>query len=128
MKCFYFFKGKSKNKREANSDTVLKDKSKSDNSARNGSLRSQQSPRSIPELYRENEHNLRVFSYEDLRDATHCFNRMLKLGEGGFGSVYKGTIKPANGQGESTVVAIKKLNKLGLQVPAAIDLCLLYHA
>ncbi|GLT34678.1 hypothetical protein SLA2020_091810 [Shorea laevis] len=115
MMCFCFFKDKSKNKSEANSDTVLKDKSKSDNSAPNGSLRAQPSPRSIPELYRENEHNLRVFSYEDLRDATHCFNRMLKLGEGGFGSVYKGTIKPANGQGESTVVAIKKLNKLGLQ-------------
>ncbi|GKV10756.1 hypothetical protein SLEP1_g22076 [Rubroshorea leprosula] len=116
MKCFcFFFKDKSKNKREANSDTVLKDKSKSENSARNGSHRSQPSPRTIPELYRENEHNLRVFSYEDLRDATHCFNRMLKLGEGGFGSVYKGTIKPADGQGEPTVVAIKKLNKLGLQ-------------
>ncbi|KAF2308353.1 hypothetical protein GH714_000176 [Hevea brasiliensis] len=35
--------------------------------------------------------------------------------KGGFGSVYKGTIRPADGQGDSVPVAIKKLNKYGLQ-------------
>ncbi|KAK8688020.1 hypothetical protein V6N13_086809 [Hibiscus sabdariffa] len=52
---------------------------------------------------------LRVFSFSELRKATHNFNRGLKIGEGGFGSVYKGTIKPVDGKGEPLVVAIKKL-------------------
>ncbi|KAF5731586.1 receptor-like protein kinase [Tripterygium wilfordii] len=40
---------------------------------------------------------------------------MLILGEGGFGSVYKGTIKPADGKGDLITVAIKKLNRESLQ-------------
>lgn len=48
--------------------------------------------------------NLRVFTFSDLRQATNNFSRLLKVGEGGFGSVYKGTIKPYG------AVAIKKLN------------------
>lgn len=67
-------------------------------------------------MYREKQHNLRVFSFSELRNATNDFNKLLKIGEGGFGSVYKGTIRPPNGQGDPTVVAIKKLNKHGLQV------------
>lgn len=68
------------------------------------------------ELYKEKEHNLRVFSFSELKEATNGFNRLLKIGEGGFGSVYKGSIFPENGQGDPVIVAIKKLNKNGLQV------------
>lgn len=117
MKCFYIFKDKSKNKkREVRSAPELRNKSKLDESALSRTTRSMPSPRSIPELYKEKEHNLRVFSYEELREATNGFNRLLKIGEGGFGSVYKGTILPSNGQGDRFAVAIKKLNKHGLQV------------
>ncbi|XWS49194.1 hypothetical protein CRYUN_Cryun13aG0143000 [Craigia yunnanensis] len=117
MKCFsIFIKDKSKNKkRKSRSDPELRNRSKSDNSALNRTSRSLPSPRSISELYKEKEHNLRVFSLQELRDATHGFNRMLKIGEGGFGSVYKGTIRPLNGRGDPIVVAIKKLNTQGLQ-------------
>ncbi|KAF5195956.1 Serine/threonine-protein kinase PCRK1 [Thalictrum thalictroides] len=73
------------------------------------------SPRSIPELYEEKAHNLRVFSYSELRNATNGFNKLLKIGEGGFGSVYKGSIKPPDGRGDRTVVAIKQLNNSGGQ-------------
>ncbi|KAE8665636.1 Receptor-like serine/threonine-protein kinase [Hibiscus syriacus] len=74
------------------------------------------SPRSIPELYEAKAPNLRVFSFSELKQATRDFNLQLKIGEGGFGSVYKGTIKPADGNGdEPLVVAIKQLNKNGLQ-------------
>lgn len=119
MKCFYIFKDKSKTKKEnAKSAPELRDQSKSDSSAIARSTRSLPSPRSIPELYKEKEQNLRVFSFQELREATNGFNRMLKIGEGGFGSVYKGTIKPDDGQGPPIVVAIKKLNKQGLQVQA----------
>ena len=68
-------------------------------------------------MYREREGSLRVFSLSELREATNSFNRLLKIGEGGFGSVYKGSIKPADGgDGPPIIVAIKKLNTQGLQV------------
>ncbi|XWS49638.1 hypothetical protein CRYUN_Cryun12cG0020400 [Craigia yunnanensis] len=117
MKCFsIFIKDKSKSKeRETRSAPELRNQSKWDNPALSRTTRSMPSPRSIPELYKEKEHNLRVFSLQELRDATNGFNRMLKIGEGGFGSVYKGTIRPLNGRGDPIVVAIKKLNTQGLQ-------------
>lgn len=116
MKCFYPFKDKSKNKKGSNSAPEPRNLNKLDNSALNRTTRSLPSPRSIPELYKEKEQNLRVFSLQELREATNGFNRMLKIGEGGFGSVYKGTIRPADGRGEPLVVAIKRLNQHGLQV------------
>ena len=72
--------------------------------------------RGIPDLYQEKAHNLRVFELDELSSATNEFNRMLKIGQGGFGSVYKGFIKPPDGKGERMAVAIKKLNQKGLQV------------
>lgn len=74
------------------------------------------------EMYKQREQNLRVFTFSELRNATHYFNKLLEIGEGGFGKVYKGSIKIENGLGggggvdSSLVVAIKKLNKNGLQV------------
>ncbi|KAA3469165.1 putative receptor-like protein kinase [Gossypium australe] len=118
MKCFSIFgKDKSKSKkRETRSAPELRNQSESsDNPALSRTTKSLPSPRSIPELYKEKEHNLRVFSLDELRDATNCFNRKSKIGEGGFGSVYKGTIKPLNGRGDPIVVAVKKLNTHGLQ-------------
>ncbi|KAJ3673822.1 hypothetical protein LUZ60_005814 [Juncus effusus] len=43
------------------------------------------------------------FSYSELEEATNKFNKALKIGEGGFGSVYKGFLR-------HTTVAIKVLN------------------
>ncbi|KAF9689733.1 hypothetical protein SADUNF_Sadunf01G0123000 [Salix dunnii] len=117
MKCFYIFKGKSKSKKgQANSAPELRDQSKSNTSSPSRTAKSLPSPRSVPELYKEKEHNLRVFSFQELREATNGFNRLLKIGEGGFGSVYKGTVRPASGQRDPIVVAIKKLNNHGLQI------------
>ncbi|KAK3197967.1 hypothetical protein Dsin_021382 [Dipteronia sinensis] len=36
-----------------------------------------------------NGHNLKVFSVSSIMDATNCFSTINKLGEGGFGPVYK---------------------------------------
>ncbi|WOL10484.1 putative receptor-like protein kinase [Canna indica] len=77
-----------------------------------GSVSSQPS---ISELYEEKAHNLRVFKLKELQNATNNFSRMLKIGEGGFGSVYKGFVKPPNGKGDNIIVAVKKLNTQGLQ-------------
>lgn len=57
-----------------------------------------------------------MFTFAELRIATNNFNKLLRIGEGGFGSVYKGSIRPPNGEADPIVVAIKKLNKNSLQV------------
>ena len=78
---------------------------------------SQASQRSISSLYEERGHGqLRVFDYEELQGATAEFSRAQKLGEGGFGSVYKGFIRAADGKGDRVPVAVKKLNQRSMQV------------
>ncbi|KAJ0240606.1 serine/threonine-protein kinase PBL19 [Hirschfeldia incana] len=127
MNCLFLFKSKKPKPRNQQKDK-RKGKEIAQNSApelRNQSEtlsfnlqtpRSLPSPRSIRDLYTERENNLRVFTYEELSEATSGFSRKLKIGEGGFGSVYKGKI-PTTGDSDSSplVVAIKKLNQQGLQ-------------
>ncbi|KAE9606859.1 putative protein kinase RLK-Pelle-RLCK-VIIa-2 family [Lupinus albus] len=111
MKCFFF-----KHKSEINPESQSPSKKK--NRALNGATKSISSlspSRSVIELYKEKEQNFRVFTLRELIEATKGFNRMLKIGEGGFGSVYRGTIIPQDGKGAPSVVAIKKLNTCGLQ-------------
>ena len=63
--------------------------------------------------------NVKVFSYNDLRLATRNFRPDSVLGEGGFGSVYKGWIDEhtlsACKPGTGIPVAVKRLNQEGLQ-------------
>ncbi|XP_064948682.1 U-box domain-containing protein 33-like isoform X1 [Musa acuminata AAA Group] len=56
----------------------------------------------------QGEESFFEFSYSELEKATNSFDDSLKIGEGGYGSVYKGTL------GQKTV-AIKKLNSEGMQ-------------
>ena len=46
-----------------------------------------------------------VFEYDELSDATECFSDTCKIGEGGFGQVFKGTAR-------GTVVAVKVLSEV----------------
>ncbi|KAK6162715.1 hypothetical protein DH2020_002556 [Rehmannia glutinosa] len=117
MKCFYHFRDKSRT-RVQKSAPVLKNQKKSYIPETERATRSSgpaTAPRTMPEIYEEKAHNLRVFTFAELRQATNNFNRLLKIGEGGFGCVYKGNIKPVDGKGEPFVAAIKKLNKDGSQ-------------
>lgn len=121
MKCFFPFRDKFKCRKGRSSPELQTQNRNSENSAANRVIKSSgsgsvSSPRSIPQLYKEKEHNLRVFTFAELRTATNNFNKLLRIGEGGFGSVYKGSIRPPNGEADPTVVAIKKLNKNGSQV------------
>ncbi|KAF3776305.1 hypothetical protein EJ110_NYTH48608, partial [Nymphaea thermarum] len=50
-----------------------------------------------------------IFSYAELQVATNDFNAANKLGEGGFGPVYQGTLS------DGTVVAMKQLSAASLQ-------------
>lgn len=58
----------------------------------------------IPQFFSE-------FSFSEIEDSTHNFDPSLKIGEGGYGSIYKGLLR-------HTQVAIKMLNAHSLQGPS----------
>ncbi|KAI3462333.1 hypothetical protein Pfo_018996 [Paulownia fortunei] len=63
--------------------------------------------------------NLKIYNYSDLKNATRNFKSDMVLGEGGFGTVYKGwvdekTLMPSK-LGTGMMVAIKKLNPESMQ-------------
>ncbi|XP_048321186.2 U-box domain-containing protein 33 isoform X2 [Ziziphus jujuba] len=51
------------------------------------------------------------FSFAEIEEATHNFDPSLKIGEGGYGSIYKGLLR-------HTQVAIKMLNANSMQGPS----------
>ncbi|CAA7406733.1 unnamed protein product [Spirodela intermedia] len=108
MKCFSFFRERTRGRSSA-APAKLAAKPPSYPSCPSSS------PRSISDLYEEKAGALRVFDLSELRGATNDFSRLLKIGQGGFGAVYKGFIRPPGGAGNRTTVAIKKLNSKGLQ-------------
>nr|GMC89420.1 probable serine/threonine-protein kinase PBL19 [Ipomoea batatas] len=119
MNCLLYFKDRNKGKAQK-SAPVLKEQSKSSDisGATERATRSScsaSSPRSFSEAYEGKAQNLREFSFNELRQATNNFCRLLKIGEGGFGCVYKGMVKPVDGKGDRIVVAIKKLSRDGYQ-------------
>ncbi|KAL8218155.1 hypothetical protein R6Q57_021528 [Mikania cordata] len=75
------------------------------------------SPRSQTEILQSG--NLKPFSFNVLKLATRNFRPDSVLGEGGFGSVFKGWIDEqslaAAKPGTGTVIAVKRLNQEGLQ-------------
>ncbi|XP_028757107.1 probable serine/threonine-protein kinase PBL10 [Neltuma alba] len=76
-----------------------------------------QTPRSEGEILQLS--NLKSFTLAELKTATRNFRPDSVLGEGGFGSVYKGwidehTLIPAK-PGTGMVIAVKRLNQDGLQ-------------
>ncbi|XP_049936710.1 probable serine/threonine-protein kinase PBL19 isoform X2 [Nymphaea colorata] len=88
---------------------------KTGGSGKSGGSESGGLQKSVLELYEERAQNLRVFTVGELKSATNNFSPELKIGEGGFGSVYRGYIKPVDGSAERKLVAVKKLNRNGLQ-------------
>ena len=74
-------------------------------------------PRSEGEILQSS--NLKNFSLADLKMATRNFRPDSVLGEGGFGSVYKGWIDEnsfaAAKPGTGMVIAVKRLNLEGFQ-------------
>ncbi|KAK9267016.1 hypothetical protein L1049_007386 [Liquidambar formosana] len=82
--------------------TVLKPKEKESLSQLRGDIE-------VAENFSSNAPNLLVFSFADIVAATNDFSNENKLGEGGFGPVYKG--KLPNDQ----EIAVKRLSKTSKQ-------------
>lgn len=76
-----------------------------------------QTPRSEGEILQSS--NLKSFTLAELKMATRNFRPDSVLGEGGFGSVYKGWIdehsQAATKPGTGIVIAVKRLNQDGFQ-------------
>ncbi|KAK2972366.1 hypothetical protein RJ640_014424 [Escallonia rubra] len=76
-----------------------------------------QTPRSEGEILQSS--NLKSFTFSELRAATRNFRPDSVLGEGGFGSVFKGWVDEqtfaASKPGVGIVIAVKRLNQEGFQ-------------
>uniref|UniRef100_A0A2P2KZW2 non-specific serine/threonine protein kinase n=2 Tax=Rhizophora mucronata TaxID=61149 RepID=A0A2P2KZW2_RHIMU len=76
-----------------------------------------QTPRSEGEILQSS--NLKAFSFSELKTATRNFRPDSVIGEGGFGSVFKGWLDEhslkATKPGTGMVIAVKRLKQEGLQ-------------
>ncbi|XP_034694357.1 receptor-like cytoplasmic kinase 176 isoform X1 [Vitis riparia] len=102
----------------ASSKNVSKDENDlSRSSSKFSSTSIPQTPRTEGEILQAS--NLKSFGFSELRTATRNFRPDSVLGEGGFGSVFKGWIDEnslmATRPGAGMVVAVKRLNQEGFQ-------------
>ena len=125
MKCFQFYSGDRKDEPKtptANSlqssftDHEMKQSGSELNSQDVSNTSSESRGRNQFPNLSERASNLKVFSFSELKQATKNFGRTTKLGEGGFGCVFKGVIKSSNDPAERIDVAVKQLGRRGLQV------------
>ncbi|XP_047962605.1 serine/threonine-protein kinase PCRK1-like [Salvia hispanica] len=124
MKCFQFYSGDRKDEPKtptANSlqssftDHEMKQSGSELNSQDVSNTSSESRGRNQFPNLSERASNLKVFSFSELKQATKNFGRTTKLGEGGFGCVFKGVIKSSNDPAERIDVAVKQLGRRGLQ-------------
>ena len=122
MGCFAF-KSKAKNQRAAASGA--RSPAPTSDGQKSKASSASTPTRSIQELSDERgAQRLRVFDLDELSSATNGFSRALKIGEGGFGSVYRAYFRSAAGGGGGRVVlAVKRLNQRSLQVSTVSVSC-----
>ncbi|ONK72286.1 uncharacterized protein A4U43_C04F17760 [Asparagus officinalis] len=91
-------------------------RSSSEFNSRNVSDMSSESIGRSPFLsFSQRSNNLRIFTFSELKNATRNFSRALMIGEGGFGCVYRGMIRISEDPSRKIEIAIKQLNRKGLQ-------------
>ncbi|KAG6427434.1 hypothetical protein SASPL_111679 [Salvia splendens] len=124
MKCFQFYSGDRKDEPKtptANSlqssftDHEIKQSGSELNSQDVSNTSSESRGRNQFPNLSERASFLKVFSFSELKQATKNFGRTTKIGEGGFGCVFKGVIKSSDDPAERIDVAVKQLGKRGLQ-------------
>ncbi|KAK6152381.1 hypothetical protein DH2020_015016 [Rehmannia glutinosa] len=112
MKCFKFFnREKNEIPKTPNTNSAKSSFNSEDVSDTRAESRSRNQ---FPNLS-ERHSNLKVFTLSELKQATRNFSNTAKLGEGGFGCVFKGVIKSSDDPAKKLDVAIKQLGKRGLQ-------------
>ncbi|PIN07862.1 Serine/threonine protein kinase [Handroanthus impetiginosus] len=124
MKCFQFHNGEKKedsktprptSAQSSFTDREVKQSGSEFNSQTASDASSESRGRNQFPSFSERPSNLKVFTVSELKQATKNFNRTAKLGEGGFGCVYKGNIKSPEDPATKIDVAIKQLGRRGLQ-------------
>ncbi|XP_055812101.1 serine/threonine-protein kinase PCRK1-like isoform X3 [Solanum dulcamara] len=126
MKCFPFYTGEKKEEpKTAKSNPVLSSFGLSDSEFRHSHRES--SSQNVSDTSTESRgrsqfpslsdrpSDLRAFTFSELKAATKNFNRTTKIGEGGFGCVYKATVKTGEDSVQKIDVAVKQLGRRGLQ-------------
>lgn len=128
MRCFLFYNSKKREETKTVksslspstgfgfSDCGDASQSNLESSSLNGSDTSTESRgrTQFPSMH-ERSCNLREFTFLELKALTKNFSRSTKIGEGGFGCVYMGTIKSSEDPSKRVDVAIKQLNRRGHQ-------------
>lgn len=125
MKCFQFYIGDRKEEpktplanstRSSFTDNEIKQSGSDLNSQDVSNTSTESRGRSQFPNLSDRASNLKVFNFSELKQATKNFGRTTKLGEGGFGCVFKGVIKSSDDPPVKVDVAVKQLGKRGLQV------------
>ncbi|KAL0915672.1 hypothetical protein M5K25_016107 [Dendrobium thyrsiflorum] len=93
------------------------DKLKNATSEENSAIILLTATKDVEDLRQKSSHgNVSIFTYNELKLATKNFRTDQILGQGGFGTVYKGMIEESIRAGfQSTQVAVKVLNPEGIQ-------------
>lgn len=113
MRCFHFCSGEKKEEPKTRKPNLARP-SVAGREPRESGRESRGHSRQ-PNLH-ERPSNLKVFTLLELKQITRNFSNSAKLGEGGFGCVFKGIIKSSEDPAKKINVAIKQLGKQGPQV------------
>ncbi|GMP84972.1 hypothetical protein CsSME_00038297 [Camellia sinensis var. sinensis] len=115
MKCFMFYTGEKKEEPKTTKSSDVRRSGSEFNSQNVSDSSAESIGRSPLPSLSQRPSNLRVFTFSELKTATNNFNRTLKIGEGGFGCVYKGVIKSSEDPQKTLDVAVKQLGRRGTQ-------------
>lgn len=134
MKCFNFYSGQ--RKEEAKTPKPARSSITGREPRKSGSRsNSRDGPNNRADFRGHSQHpnlakrpsNLKVFTLLELKQITRNFSNSAKLGEGGFGCVFKGVIKSSEDPARKIDVAIKQLGKQGQQVQSLTHSPFLIH-
>ena len=127
MKCFHFSYGEKKEEPQPTKSSSARSNSTASTDRDTRRSVSEFNSQNVSDMSVESEgrcqypsfsqrpNNLRAFTFAELRTATKNFSCSLMIGEGGFGCVYRGTIRSTEDPNTKIEIAVKQLNRKGLQ-------------
>lgn len=119
MKCFHFSNGVKKEDLKTTKPTSGQPYSTEsinrDDSRNVSNVSAESLGRPLSTSMSQRPNNLKAFTFAELKTATRNFSRSLLVGEGGFGCVYRGTIRISDDPNSRLEIAVKQLSRKGLQ-------------